>query len=108
MDNNRFTQKSLEALQNAQQIANSYGNPQIEQIHLCQALLEQEAGLIPQLLSKMNIDPNAVHDAVSAAIMRLPKIAGSNQQSSLSPALSKAINAAEQSMRQMRDEYLSV
>ncbi len=108
MDNNRFTQKSLEALQSAQQIANSFGNPQIEQIHLCQALLEQEGGLIPQLLSKMNTDPNAVHDTVSAAIMRLPKISGSNQQSSISPALSKAIAGAEQSMHQMRDEYLSV
>ncbi|MBQ8095103.1 MAG: ATP-dependent chaperone ClpB [Clostridia bacterium] len=108
MDNNRFTQKSLEALQSAQQIANGYGNPQIEQIHLCEALLEQENGLIPQLLSKMNIEPNAVHDALDSAISRLPKISGSNQQAALSQGLSKALTSAETEMRQMRDEYLSV
>ena len=108
MDNNRFTQKSLEALQNAQQIANGYGNPQIEQIHLCEALLEQENGLIPQLLSKMNIEPDQVHDALDSAIMRLPKISGSNQQAAFSPGLSKVIASAETEMRQMRDEYLSV
>ena len=50
MDTNRFTQKSLEALQAAQQLAQSYGNAQVEQVHLLDALLSQENGLIGQLM----------------------------------------------------------
>ena len=55
MDTNRFTQKSMEALQSAQQLAQSYGNAQIEQIHLLSAMLNQEDGLIGQLMGKLGI-----------------------------------------------------
>ena len=53
MNANQFTQKSLEAIQNAQDIAREYGNQQIEQAHLLLALLQQESGLVPQLLTGM-------------------------------------------------------
>ena len=56
MDTNRFTQKSLEALQAAQQLAQSYGNAQVEQVHLLYALLSQENGLIGQLMSKLGLN----------------------------------------------------
>ena len=108
MDNNRFTQKTLEALQNSQQLAINYGNPQIEQVHLFAALLNQDGGLIPQLLSKMGINLPQLQDAVNSIVMRLPKISGSNQQPSFSPAFTKVISGAESSMHQMRDEYISV
>lgn len=56
MDTNRFTQKSLEALQGAQQLAQSYGNAQVEQIHLLDSLLSQENGLIGQLMGKLGLN----------------------------------------------------
>lgn len=56
MDTNRFTQKSLEALQGAQQLAQSYGNAQVEQVHLLDSLLSQENGLIGQLMGKLGLN----------------------------------------------------
>ena len=77
MDTNRFTQKSLEALQAAQQLAQSYGNAQVEQVHLLYALLSQENGLIGQLMSKLGLNTQQVQTACESAVNRLPKISGS-------------------------------
>ena len=63
MDANRFTQKSMEALQSAQQLAQSYGNAQVEQLHLLDALISQENGLIGQLMEKLGVSSR---QAVSA------------------------------------------
>ena len=79
MDTNRFTQKSLEALQAAQQLAQSYGNAQVEQVHLLDALLSQENGLIGQLMGKLGLNVQQVRTACESAVNRLPKISGSNQ-----------------------------
>ena len=79
MDTNRFTQKSLEALQAAQQLAQSYGNAQVEQVHLLDALLSQENGLIGQLMGKLGLNVQQVRTACESAVNRLPKI--SRQQS---------------------------
>ena len=108
MDSNRFTQKSIESLQQAQQLAQTYGNPQIEQIHLFSGLLAQDNGLISQLIEKLGLNASAVVDAVNAAVMKLPKVSGSNQQPSISPALSSCIAQSEIEMKQMHDEYISV
>ena len=72
MNAQKFTQKSLLAIQQAQDTALSYGQMQIEEIHLLHALLTQEEGLIPQLITKMGKDPAAFTKAVEEAIRRLP------------------------------------
>ena len=108
MDTNRFTQKSLEALQAAQQLAQSYGNAQVEQVHLLDALLSQENGLIGQLMGKLGLTVQQVRTACESAVNRLPKISGSNQQPYVTASLSQALTEAENQMKQMRDEYISV
>ena len=108
MDTNRFTQKSLEALQAAQQLAQSYGNAQVEQVHLLDALLSQENGLIGPLMGKLGLNVQQVRTACESAVNRLPKISGSNQQPYVTASLSQALTEAENQMKQMRDEYISV
>lgn len=108
MDTNRFTQKSLEALQAAQQLAQSHGNAQVEQVHLLDALLSQENGLIGQLMGKLGLNVQQVRTACESAVNRLPKISGSNQQPYVTASLSQALTEAENQMKQMRDEYISV
>ena len=108
MDTNRFTQKSLEALQGAQQLAQSYGNAQVEQVHLLNSLLSQKNGLIGQLMGKLGLNLQQVQTACEGAVNRLPKISGSNQQPYVTASLSAALTEAESQMKQMRDEYISV
>ena len=108
MDANRFTQKSLEALQSAQQMAQSYGNAQIEQLHLLCALISQENGLIGQMLEKLGVNSRQAIASCESAVARLPKIAGSNQQPYLSNTVAAVLTQAESEMKQMRDEYVSV
>ena len=108
MDANRFTQKSLEALQSAQQMAQSYGNAQIEQLHLLYALVSQENGLIGQMLEKLGVNSRQAMSACESAIARLPKIVGSNQQPYMSNGISALLTQAESEMKQMRDEFVSV
>ena len=108
MDANRFTQKSMEALQGAQQLAQSYGNAQVEQVHLLCALVSQENGLIGQLMGKLGLDLRQVQNTCEGAVSRLPKISGSNQQPYVSNSLAAVLTQAEAEMKQMRDEYVSV
>ena len=98
MEMNRFTQKSMEALQRAQRLAQSYGNAQIEQLHLLSALLHQDNGLIGQLLSRLGINLRQAQSACDNATSRLPKISGSNQQPYVSAGLSAVMQQAETEM----------
>ncbi len=108
MNANRFTQKSIEAFQDASQLAQTYGNPQVEPIHLTAALLHQENGLIPSLFAQMGIDTNNAYAELERTISQLPKIAGSNQQPQISKEFNDVLTKAESEMVQMKDEYLSV
>ena len=108
MESNRFTQKSIEALQSCQQIAQSYGNAQVEQLHLLCALLTQENGLIGQLMEKLGVDLRQLQNTCNTAVSRLPKISGSNQQPHVSAGLAAVLTQSESEMKQMRDEYVSV
>ena len=108
MDTNHYTQKSIEALQDMQKLALSYSHPQVEQIHLLSALLSQENGLIPQMFDRMGVRGADALTACNAVLERSPRISNSNQQPYLSAALSKVINRAEDEMKKMQDEYLSV
>ncbi len=106
MNLQKFTQKSLEAIQNAQSVAVEYGNPQIDQQHLLAALLTQEDGLIPQLLQKMGVNVNGLLQAAEVEIKKLPRVSGG--QTYLSSELEKTMVASEKLAENMKDEYVSV
>ncbi len=111
MNTGKFTQKSMEALKEAQHTAITYQNVQVEQVHLCHALLAQPEGLIPQLLSKMNIDGGLLASAMEEAVSRLPKVSGPGREPDkvyVSADVERALLAGEQQAGQMKDEYLSV
>ena len=112
MNMNQFTQKSLEAVQNAQTIAQEYGNQQIEQVHLLYALLEQENGLIPQLLGGMGLTVPSLEAAVRKEVEELPRVTvgGSREAGKVYIAadVDKALNRAEAVASSMKDEYVSV
>ena len=109
MNLNQFTQKSVEAVQAAQQMASARQNQQIEQEHLLLALLEQKEGLIPQLMQKAGVEPAALRQKLTAAVERLPQVSGSGAgQMYLSRDLEQTLNEAEKIAREMHDEYTSV
>jgi ATP-dependent Clp protease ATP-binding subunit ClpB len=109
MNLNQFTQKSVEAIQAAQQLAGERQNQQIRQEHLLLCLLEQKEGLIPQLMQKIGIDPAALRQKLTAAVDRLPQVSGSGAgQMYLSRELEQALNEAEKIAGEMHDEYTSV
>ena len=111
MNMNQFTQKSLAAIQGAQNIALEYGNQQIEQPHLLLALVGDGEGFIPQLLTAAGIVVPSFEAAVKAEVNKLPKVSGSGRASGqiyIAPDVDKAIRAAESSAQAMKDEYISV
>ncbi len=107
MNLQKFTQKSIEAIQNAQSYAVEYGNPQIEQQHLLAAFLRQEEGLIPGLLQKMNVNVNGFLQAVENEVKKLPRVSGGGQ-TYVASDLEKTLVAAERLAGNMTDEYVSV
>lgn len=111
MNPNKFTQKSLEAIQSAQDMSVSYQNNCVEQEHLLYALLSQEGGLVPQILTRMNIDAGAVEQAALKFVEGMPRVTGSGREAGkifVSPDLDKALSEAEAQAERMKDEYVSV
>ncbi|WP_040195510.1 ATP-dependent chaperone ClpB [Candidatus Soleaferrea massiliensis] len=111
MNTQKFTQKSLEAIQLSQNIALEHGHMQIEQQHLAAALLTQENGLIPQLLKKMNVDESAVLSAVQEAVNKLPQVSGPGREAGkiyISGDVDTVLADAEKQAARMKDEYISV
>ena len=106
MNLQKFTQKSLEAIQNAQSMAMEYGNPQMDQQHLLVTLLTQDEGLIPQLMQKMNVNVNGLLQAAENEVKKLPRATGG--QTYVSSDLEKTLTAAEKLAENMTDEYVSV
>ena len=106
MNFNTYTQKSIEAVQTAQTMARTRRNPQIEQIHLLSALLNQEEGLAPQLLKKMGVVVESLRAAVDQELSRLSTVTGG--QVYLDPALDETFAAAENQAAAMHDDYVSV
>ena len=107
MNANNYTQKSLEAVQTAQAMAQENRNNYIAPEHLLYALVDQDGGLIPSLLGRMGVDANALLSELDSAIAALPKV-GQVGQVYLSPELDRALNAAEKAAKSMGDEYTSV
>ena len=111
MNIEQMTQKTREALQAAQRIAVEYSNNAVEQEHLLAALAQQQDGLIPQLLQTLGIDANAFAQAALQKVEALPRVTGSGRDPEkiyISNDLDRALNAAEQQAKQMKDEYISV
>ena len=107
MNAQNFTQKSLEAIQTAQSMAEENRNNYIMPEHLLYALVDQDGGLIPSLLGKMGVDCNAVLSELDTAISALPKVGG-GAQVYLSQETDRVLKAAEKAAKSMGDEYLSV
>ena len=106
MNINKFTQKSLQAVQDCEKTAMEYGNQQIEQEHLLYALLTQDDSLILKLMEKMGFDKNLVVNRVEEAISKRPKVQGGQQY--VGQDLNNALIHAEDEAAQMGDEYVSV
>ena len=111
MNMNQFTRKSLEAIQNAQDIANQHGNQQIEQCHLLLSLADQQDGFIPQLLTNMGLTVESFRAAVRHEVEKLPKVSGSGREADkvyIAPGVDKAMNRAVETAGSMKDEFVSV
>ncbi len=110
MNFNTYTQKSLEAVQSAQTIAVSNSHQQLEQVHLLLALLRQEGGLIPQLLRKMDVTVESLEAAAVTELGKIPSVKASREADRfyISADMDAAFNAAEETARTMKDEFVSV
>ena len=110
MNAQKFTQKSLEAIQDANALYNEYGNAEMGQEHLLLALLHQDGGLIAQLMTKMGIDPNNLERQTRQAVEKLPRVSGGRDASRMyvTSDLQKTLNEAEHAAEQMKDDFVSV
>ena len=106
MNINKFTQKSLQAVQNCERIAMDYGNQEIAQEHLLYALLTQDDSLIAKLMVKMGLDKNLIINRVEEAIQKRPKVQGGQQY--VGQDLNNALVHGEDEAKAMGDEYVSV
>ena len=107
MNINKFTQKSMEAVQNCEKLAYEYGNQQIEQEHLFYSLLTLDDSLILKLLTKMGISKELITNEAQQKLAGLPKVSGSSQVY-ISNDLNKVLINAEDESKAMGDEYVSV
>jgi ATP-dependent Clp protease ATP-binding subunit ClpB len=107
MNLDRFTQKAQEAVAQAQQLAQEFGHQLIEPAHLLLALLQQEDGIVPAVVTRAAGGVKGLRDEVMGDLQGRPKIYGSNAQVGLSRPSSDTLNAAERYSRGMQDEYVS-
>ena len=109
MDMEKLTTKSREAMIASQNIAAEYGHQEIRPIHLLKALVDQEGGLIPSLLKKMNVDFGKLSLAIEQALQSMPSVSGPGaQQSYTSRDFSQTLIRAKEIAEHMKDEYISV
>ena len=110
MNTNKLTQKSMEALQNAQSIATQYSNQTLQPEHLLLALLQQQDSLNAQLFQKMGIDVSNFIQSLTSKISQLPKVTASREADRIyiSAESDQALNQAEQIANRMKDEFISV
>ena len=106
MNTQNYTQKTVEAIQNAQNIARENDNQSLVPEHLLYSLLDQDGGLIPSLFGKMGIDCNTVLGELDSYIATLPKVSGG--ETYLSSETDRVIRTAEKTAKSMNDEYVSV
>jgi ATP-dependent Clp protease ATP-binding subunit ClpB len=107
MDLNKYTQKSQEAILNAQRLAQDYGHQSIEPAHLLLALLRQDEGVVPALVSKVAGSVQGLQDELSDDLEKRTKIHGSNAEVGLAQPTSNVLQIAERYAKGMQDEYVS-
>jgi ATP-dependent Clp protease ATP-binding subunit ClpB len=103
----KFTVKAQEAVQRANEIASENGNPELLPVHLLIALLEDREGIVPPILEKIGIGPQAVLAELNQAVERLPKVSGGANQASMSPAMNQLLERAFKEADNFKDEYVS-
>jgi len=111
MNAQKFTQKSLEAIESAKNLTIEYQNQTMEPVHILYALVEMENGLIPQLLSRLGVDTEAFLQDTRKALGNLPAVTGSGREADkfyISPNTDIALNTAEQEAERMKDSFVSV
>ena len=110
MNLNNYTQKSLEAVQLAQQIAVRNSHQQLEQVHLLLGMLRQDGGLIPQLLRKMGVSAESLEAAADGLLRKIPGVTGSREADKfyISSGTDAALQAAQMQAEAMKDEFVSV
>jgi len=107
MNLNKYTEKAQEALVEAQNLAAEHNHSQIEPAHLLMALLRQEGGVAPEILSALGVSPAAVINELNNELGRLPRQYGASMRVGLAPAFDKLFKKAEEEAAKMRDEYVS-
>ncbi len=111
MNTNQFTQKTLEAIRRAQQIATEYGHMQVDQEHMLLALTEDASALIPQMLTRCGWSVESLRAALTDSVSRIARVSGPGREADkvyIAPELEKSLIEAESCANQMKDEYLSV
>ncbi|MCZ6673983.1 MAG: ATP-dependent chaperone ClpB [Verrucomicrobia bacterium] len=110
MNTQKFTEMSVQAVQDAQQYAQTAGNPEVDTLHLLKALVEQEHGIVPELLSQLSLTANALSLALDRELEKLPKASGSIDTSKVyvTQALNQVFAEAEKESKRLHDEFISV
>ncbi len=103
----KLTVKAQEAVQRGNELASEHGNPELLPLHLLAALLEDREGIVPPVLEKIGIGPQAVLKDVYEAMDRLPKVSGAAAQPALSPAANQLLERAFKEADSFKDEYVS-
>jgi ATP-dependent Clp protease ATP-binding subunit ClpB len=103
----KFTVKAQEAVQRANEVASENGNPELLPVHLLIALLEDKDGIVPPILEKIGIGPQAVLTDLNKEVERLPKVSGGANQPAMSPAMNQLLERAFKEADNFKDEYVS-
>src|SRR6516225_9698780 len=104
----KLTVKAQEAVQRASSLASEHGNPEVLPLHLLSTLLEDHEGIVPPVLEKLGVGPQAVLNDAYADIGRLPKVSGEGaNQPGMSPALNQLLERAFKEATNFKDEYVS-
>jgi len=103
----KFTVKAQEAVQRASELASEHGNPELTPIHLLAALMDDKAGIVPPILEKIGIGPQAVLSDLYRELEKLPKVSGEAAQPTISNAANKLLDQAFKEASNFKDEYVS-
>jgi ATP-dependent Clp protease ATP-binding subunit ClpB len=103
----KFTVKAQEAVQRANELASEHGNPELQPLHILAALLEDKEGIVPPVLEKIGIGPQAVLSEIYKELEKLPKVSGASAQAGLSQAANQLIDRAFKEADNFKDEYVS-
>src|SRR5208282_2773623 len=107
MDQNRFTEKSLEALSAAQRLAGKMGHQQMDVEHLLLALLDQERSLAAAILTRAEISTDALKIRIQRELDKLPKVSGGSGDIGITARLNRVLGNAEDEAKKLKDEYVS-